>query len=339
MSQLTETTIPMNDLDCETTEHPRLRDEAQAWLARLTSGEATAADLGALNAWRVQSPAHARAFAEAALLWNLLGDATQQAVIRGPALVAAPVRPRALMGRRAFIGGGLLAASAASAAAVVHPPLGLWPSWSELAAEYRTHKGERRQIEVADNMAIQINTQTSIDLRPATDGAVQIELIAGEAAFASQKARTPDIVVHAGSGHVQARNAEFNIRRDGNTVSVSCVSGEVLVSCEAGTTILRNGQQTLFNERGMSQIVAIDPEVVTAWQRGLLIFRDEALSRVIEEVNRYRFGKIVLLDGKLGPRRIVANFRLDRIDDVVDFVAEVVQARVRRLPGGLVLLG
>jgi len=328
----------MNDLDCGTTEHARLQDEAQAWLARLASGEATAADLGALKAWRVRSPAHGRAFAEAALLWNLLGDATLQAVTGGTARIA-PAGPRMLMGRRAFIGGGLLAAGVAGAAAVVHPPLGLWPSWSEFAAEYRTHKGERREIAVADSMAIQINTQTSIDLRPATDGAVQIELIAGEAAFASQKARTQDIVVLAGSGRAQARDAAFNVRRDGDTVSVSCVSGEVLVSCEAGTTKLRHGQQTLFNEHGMSQIVAIDPEVVTAWQRGLLIFRDEALSRVIEEVNRYRFGKIVVLDGKLGQRRIVANFRLDRIDDIVDFVAGVVQARVRRLPGGIVLLG
>ena len=41
-----------------------------------------------------------------------------------------------------------------------------------------------------------------------------------------------------------------------------------------------------------------------------------------------------MLDNKLGQRRIVANFRLDRIEDVVDFVADVVQVPVRRLPGG-----
>ena len=278
----------MNDPGCSTKD-ASLQDEAQAWLARLASGSATADDLGALNAWRARSLAHRRAFAEAALLWNLLGDATRQAVAEGRSAGA-----RTLMQRRAFIGGGLMAASLAGAAAVVHPPLGLWPSWSELAAEYRTHKGERRQIELAGTMAVQINTQTSIDLRPTTDdGVVRIDLIAGEAAFTSQKPRTQDIVVHAGSGRAQARDAAFNVRREGNAVSVSCVRGDVLVTCDAGTSMLGNGQQILFNERGMSQIAAIDPEVVTAWQRGLLIFRDEALSRVIEEVNRYRFGKIV----------------------------------------------
>jgi transmembrane sensor len=324
----------MNDPGCNTKE-AALQEEAQAWLARLTSGSATASDLGALNAWRSRSAAHRKAFSEAALLWNLLGDATRQAVAEEK-----PPAARKPMQRRAFIGGGLMAASLAGAAAVVHPPLGLWPSWSEFAAEYRTHKGERRQIDLAGTMAVQINTQTSIDLRPATDdGVVRVDLIAGEVAFTSRNPRPHDIVVHAGAGRAQTRNAAFNVRRDGNAVSIICVKGDVLVTCGAGTSMLGDGQQIVFNERGMSQVAAVDAEVVTAWQRGLLIFRDEALSRVIEEVNRYRFGRIILLDNKLGQRRIAASFRLDRIEDVVDFVADVVRARAQRLPGGIVLLG
>ena len=324
----------MSEPGCSTKD-VSLQDEAQAWLARLASGSATADDLGALNAWRGRSLEHRRAFSEAALLWNLLGDATRQVVAE-----SRPTATRPLMPRRAFIGGGLMAASVAGAAAIVHPPLGLWPSWSELAAQHRTDKGERRQIELAGATAVQINTQTSIDFRPAADdGVIRVDLIAGEAAFTSLKPRTQDIVVHAGSGRAQARDAAFNVRRDGNAVAVSCVRGDVIVTCDAGTSMLGGGQQILFNERGMSQVAAIDPEIVTAWQRGLLIFRDEALSRVIEEVNRYRFGKIVLLDNKLGQRRIAANFRLDRIEDVVDFVADVVHAPVRRLSGGVVLLG
>lgn len=328
------------DLERDTAGHDPLRDEAQAWLAQLTSGTATAADADALNAWRARSPAHAHAFAEAALLWNVTGDATREAVARNPALAEMTAAPRArgLVARRSFIGGGLLAASLAGAA-VVRPPFGLWPAWSELAAEYRTGKGERRQVEVADRMSVQINTQTSIDLRPPADGAVQVELIAGEAAFARQDARPQDIVVRAGAGQARAQHATFNIRRDGDAVSVSCVQGDLLVSCGAANAVLRDGQQARYDADGLGQVVTIDPDVVTAWQRGLLIFRDEPLSRVIAEVNRYRAGQIVLLDGQLGRRRIVASFRLDRIDDVVGFVAEIVQARVRRLPGGIVLLG
>jgi transmembrane sensor len=337
-------TCSMTDPDRDPPGPKALQGEAQAWLMRLTSGTATPGDIEAFDTWRARSPAHRQAFAEAALLWNVLGEATRHAAARNPALAAAAASPpeAANPARRAFMaggmaGGGLLAASLAGVA-VVRPPFGLWPSWSELAAEYRTRKGEQRRIEIAGTMAVQINTQTSIDLRPAADGATRIELISGEAAFATQDVASPDIVVIAGNGRARARRASFNVRKDASSVVVSCIDGEVQVSCER-MAVLGRGQQAIYDQAGLGPVDIVDPEAITAWQRGLLIFRDESLSRVIAEVNRYRAGRIVLLDSKLGQRRIIANFRLDRIDDVVDFVAQVVHAPVRWLPGGIVLLG
>ena len=61
---------------------------------------------------------------------------------------------------------------------------------------------------------------------------------------------------------------------------------------------------------------------MTAWQQGLLIFRDVPLARVIDEVNRYRPGRIIVVDPRLGRREVVADFRLDRLDAVVEFVAQ-----------------
>jgi transmembrane sensor len=71
----------------------------------------------------------------------------------------------------------------------------------------------------------------------------------------------------------------------------------------------------------------------------VLIFRGELLSRAVEEINRYRPGRIIVVDASLGGKRIDASFRLDRIEDVVPQIQHVFNARVTRLPGGLVLLG
>ena len=49
------------------------------------------------------------------------------------------------------------------------PPLGLWPSLSELGADYRTGTGEQRTIAFAGDVQIALNTQTSLTIRPATD--------------------------------------------------------------------------------------------------------------------------------------------------------------------------
>jgi transmembrane sensor len=93
-----------------------------------------------------------------------------------------------------------------------------------------------------------------------------------------------------------------------------------------------------YDSRGLGSATAVDLAVVTAWQRGLLVFRDEPLAKVVEEVNRYRPGRIILINNALGERKVVAGFRLDQIDDVVKYIEEVFGAKVRSLPGGVVLL-
>jgi len=331
----------MTDSSHPLPENDALRSEALAWLRRLGSGEATAADVEELEQWRARSPRHAREFAEAALLWNVLGEVTRNAVDGNPALARGLVPPNgnARLARRAFLaGGGALAASAAGVL-VVRPPLDLWPSFSELAADYRTQTGERQQIEVAGQVSVQMNTRTSIDVRAVTDRMAQIELVAGEAAIAKQGQASQELAVLAGTGRAVTTKASFNIRKDDRAVSVSCIEGEVEVECPTGSAVIHERQQVAYDERGLGEIAAIDADVITAWQRGLLIFRDVPLARVIDEVNRYRSGRIVLLDGKVGLRRVVANFRVDRIDDVIVFVSQVMNVRARSLPGGIVLLG
>jgi transmembrane sensor len=316
-----------------------LRAEALVWLRRLNSGEATDADVAELGKWRARTPAHAHAFAEAALLWNVLGEAAQRAQDNYPGRAAAlPVR-KARLARRAFLAGGTALAAAVTGACVIRPPFGLWPSFSEFAADYRTRTGERQRIEIATRVSVEINTRTSIDLRPAADGAAQIELLAGETAIAKRDDGLRELVVIAGAGQAAATQASFNMRKDGQSVSVTCIDGNVQVRYPAGTAAIHDGQQIIYGERGLGDVVAIDPEVITAWQRGLLIFRRVSLAHVIEEVNRYRPGRIVLLDAKLGERQVVANFRLDRIDDAIDFMSKAMNIRTRSLPGGIVLVG
>jgi transmembrane sensor len=298
-------------------------------------------DIQELEKWRASSAAHAREFAEAALLWTVLGEAARKAEDSRALRASATTRPltNRHLGRRAFLAGGGAIAASLAGALVVRPPLELWPSFSELAADYRTRTGERQQIAVASHVSVEMNTRTSIDLRSGGDGAAQIELLAGEAAIAKRDDTLRELVVLAGNGRAGATKASFNIRKDGSSVSVTCLAGEVEVQCRAAVAAIREGQQISYDERGLGAIATIDPEVITAWQRGLLIFRRMPLAQVIDEVNRYRSGRIILLDAKLGQRQVVANFRLDRIDDVIAFMSKAMNVSTRSLPGGIVLVG
>ncbi|WKA26137.1 FecR family protein [Bradyrhizobium roseum] len=313
-----------------------LRDEAEAWLLRLTSGAATERDAAAFRQWCLQSTAHAVTFAEVNLLWDRSHAAARNIASVGAqrAVAAQHASSGRRLGRRAFLGSAV--AASAAAAMVVYPPLRLWPSLPELTADYRTTIGEQRRIAIADDTSVNLNIQSSLSIR-STGGDEAVELVAGEAAVLTQSPVRPFVVI-AGDGRTIASRAHFNVRHDRSDVCVTCLDGEVRVEQGGNVATLRQRQQVLYGSRGLDEVVTVDPVVVTAWQEGMLVFRNESLDRVIEEVNRYRPGKIVLMNRRLGRRSVEASFQIDRLDDIIALVRDAYDAKVTRLPGGIVLL-
>jgi transmembrane sensor len=313
----------------------RAKREALDWVRRLGSGEVSRADLDALEIWRMAGAQNRRAFAEANLLWDVLGKVATEADIRD----RLGRSPRALaagsIGRRALLGGAL-AASVAYVA--VRPPLGLWPSVAELAADYRTATGEQRRIVIASGITIDMNTQTSLKAPVRAGQQYSVDLVSGQVAVSVSTEMTQPLRIAAAGGQIEAARADFDIRRDGSFVCVTCTEGSVLVTGPSAVTSLTAGQQITYGDGRREAAVAVDPAVVTSWKHGTLIFRDIPLEQVIAEINRYRPGKIILLNKALAERSIVAGFRLDRIGEAADYLSRAVGAQVRTLPGGVVLL-
>jgi transmembrane sensor len=305
--------------------------EAHAWVRRLTSGEATGADADALREWCGRSPAHASAFSSASQLWRAVEPASRMLDEERQAELAARHRSRRIA-RRAFIGGAM--ATSAGGLLLVRPPLSLWPSFSELQADFRTGVGERRAISVADGVAIEMNARTSLSV---TDGVVR--LIAGEAAFAASETGDRQIEVLADSGRTSTTNARFDIRRIGAEVRVTCYANEIRVAHPSRAITLGAQQQVSYRSDAIDDAVSIDPAVASAWQRGLMIFDMTPLDEVIDDLNRYRAGHIVLLARNLARSPVNGRFRIDRPDDALTQIELAFGIRRRTLPGGLVLLG
>ncbi|NVI82493.1 FecR domain-containing protein, partial [Janthinobacterium sp. BJB401] len=179
----------------------------------------TQADADALRAWCARSPGHARAWRELKQVWQALDPALTRAAVapQGENVLAFPARP----GRRAFLGGALAAGVAVLA---LRPPLGAWPSLQEFSADYRTGTGEQRQVALSQQMTVQMNTQTRIDVRAPES----IELLGGEAEILASGARQP-VTVLAGAGRLLAQSARFNVRHTDDAVCVTCLAGAVEV--------------------------------------------------------------------------------------------------------------
>jgi transmembrane sensor len=316
--------------------------EAHEWLARLTSGRATVADAEAAKLWCNQSPAHAQAFAEATLLWDTLEPVARKlAEQTADGLLGKPqtrlAGPR--MGRRALLGGALAASAAAAAYLTIRPPLELWPSFSDMVADYRTGTGERRSVAI-DGIAVELNTRSSLNVLVANGATRRLELVAGEAVFATGDASVSPLVLVAGGGQVSATDAKFDVRcdNDNTQVSVICLQGTIKVDYRSQEMTLQERQQIAYGADGLGSAAAIDPAVVTAWRDGRLVFHSTPLSQVIDEVNRYRRGRIILMNAALGERPVQVTLPLDRTDDLMVLLREAYGVQIRTLPGGIVIL-
>ncbi|HEY8334802.1 MAG TPA: FecR domain-containing protein [Tardiphaga sp.] len=319
------------------TEDPMIA--ARRWVVRLRSGEADRDDVEALGRWRAESLAHRRAFALANAQWSMLRQAAINAATAQTPTVRKPAR--AALTRRAWMGGALAASVGGAVYLAVRPPLELWPSLSELNADYRTEIGERRQIDFADNVSVEMNTRTSLKALDAAGNSQGLNLVGGEIAVTTGRTGTAlgqPFVIVAGTGRVSATQAMFDLRRDGPDVAVTCLEGGVKIECGQETATLKAGQHISYGTQGLGGILATDGRAVDAWRTGLLVFDNQPLAQVIPEINRYRRGRIVLTSTSIGHLPLDATFRLDRIDEVVPKLAHLFGLKVRTLPGGVVLL-
>ncbi len=330
----------MNAVSGNTIDHD-LRGEAVDWVQRLASGRVTVADAEALKRWRAESPAHEAAFADASRLWKEFGPAARNLRRRGEISPGLPHRPalRQSVNRRAVLGGGLAAASAAAAYAIIHPPLDLWPSFAELRADYRTATGVQRQFMLPSDVSVRLNTQTSVALRSSDGDVDRLELVAGEASFVSVLQVQRPLVVVAGDGSMMTSRAHFDVRRIGAEVCVTCIDGTVSVARQADAKVIGAGQQIRYDRNGLGSVVSADVELVTAWQQGVLIFRLTPLSEVVEEINRYRPGRVIVLDAELARKTVSGRFRTDHMDEILVRLDQALGIKSRSLPGGVVLLG
>ncbi|MFP3249694.1 MAG: FecR domain-containing protein [Paraburkholderia sp.] len=317
--------------------------QARAWLLRLRSGNLSPNDVQAFERWCDDHPETSRLLRET---WTMLRTAAaeiaQEELASGERWTGSGGRAHALRpGRRAFVG---FAVAAGASWLALRPPLQLWPALGDLAADYRTGTGEQRRVELSQRVVVEMNTQTRLNILPAQQTIHGVELLAGEAevlAAAPDIGRTEPlrpVVVVAGTGRLQAQVARFNVRRTGSSVCVTCISGSVALEHPRQRLSLEASQQVTYDDQNVHPVSMVDSGAVTAWRRGVLVFNGVPLAQVVDEVNRYRPGKVILRIEALGENRIQEQFPIAKLDDVIHMVGLLYGAHITKLPGNIVLL-
>lgn len=314
-----------------------LSDEAVAWFTLLASGAATADDHRRFTRWRALSAAHAQAFDDINALWNDLDGLKDDVFVQMAQQV--PVEP---MPPQSSVSKGRLSGWGASLCAVllciVSGAMWVPDALTRLASDYRTGSGEQKILTLADGSQVMMDAGSalSVDYSTATR---QLTLHQGRAYFTVASDKQRPFVVASDGGKTQALGTEFEVYQTSQAVAVTVFESAVQVSHAGQLESLTSGQRLHYSaQTGVSKPLAVDLFQAGAWQRGKLVFTDRPLGEVIDEINRYRRGVVVIVDESLSHFPVSGVFDLNNPDAILQALVEVLPIRQRSLTPFLVLL-
>ncbi|MFJ4141793.1 FecR domain-containing protein [Pseudomonas sp. NPDC089734] len=279
-------------------------DAAIAWQLCLDSGDGLEQD--EFTKWLAASEEHARA-------WNQLGMLNQRfAIPSGPARKALQQAPGNLRRRVRKLSGGvaglLLSCGLALFLSDRYLQLDYW------LADQRTATGEQRDIRLADNTLIRLNTHSAIDVHFDTKQR-RVVLQDGEILVETGSHDDPrPFIVETTDGKMRALGTRFLVRREADGTLLSVLQSAVAANPRdhGNEQVLREGQQILLKPDGLGPLLSL-PSGADAWTRGMLVMDNARLADMLEELSRYRVGYLGV-SPQVADLRITGSFPLRNTD-------------------------
>lgn len=353
-----------------------ISDEAVEWFSRLHSGRATEEDRQEFEAWRNQSPLHAEAYADVEKFWSLLDEPARRvfereemprradrvshetwaepenrkregksghteivrsagrrslASGRRPQVSSLPA-PRRMPIRR--IWAGFVLAAVLAMLLWLPGALRFWTS------DYHTGWGERRKIALDDGSLVSLNTHSALSIEFSPEQRV-IKLLEGEAYFQVSHDSDRPFVVVTSHGVAEVTGTAFNVYEQSGRMTVTVSEGRVRVYPEGGESRaveLTAGLEVSGDGREIGPVLRVDVQQKLAWREGLLVFSMQPLAAVVDELNRYLPGKIMVADPRIRERIVSGAFDLTQPQDVLTAIEKTLGLDSLNLPGSLTLL-
>ncbi len=310
-------------------------EQAAYWFARLRADNASKGDQRRFKTWLEESPKHAEAYALQEEVWTAMQDSAVDDEIMAMRHNALSVSTTA--NNNSWLKYGAIAASllvVVVSMVMLNPFVSLDSSGGTAPIDqlaqaetqsspiYRTAIGQRSTVNLPDGSVVELNTDSLIQVNFGEEQRDLI-LLRGEALFDVAKDPSRPFVVEADGKLVTAIGTTFSVRRADDEVRVTLIEGIVTVDQDNSKTTdlgavskkqLRPGQQLVALGGQPFKINMINTDAVTSWKDGRLIFDNEPLGMIVQEVNRYSSRKLVVGDPTLSDMRVSGIFQVGSID-------------------------
>ncbi|CAI8733660.1 FecR family protein [Pseudomonas sp. IT-P176] len=288
---------------------PAQEQAALAWLS-LLHDQPSSGDQATFSHWLQADPAHAEAYAQAQVIWELSEVPARTLADEDALALQGYLNAMNRSGRSSVRrwSGGL--ALAASLLLMVSMGAGWQPSrwFDDLGADYVSAPGQVRSVTLADRSVITLDADSAIAV-DFSRGERHVEVRRGAAFFSVSHTGEP-FVVDANQGEARVLGTQFEVRLQPMGAQVSVLSGRVGVTPGKGAEqqVLGADQQVAYSAGQARALQAIDAQAQLAWRQGWLNYYKAPLADVVQDLQRYYPGRIVLLNDELGTRRISGSF-------------------------------
>jgi transmembrane sensor len=318
---------------------PAQEQAALAWLSLLHDRPSTGDQL-TFSQWLRADPAHAEAYAQAQVVWELSESPAQRLAdedacsLQG--YLEAMDRPR----RPALLRGAGALAMAACLLLMVSLGMGWQPQrWiDDLGADYVSAPGEIRTVTLADQSQVTLDADSAIAV-DFSHGERHVQLRRGAGFFSVTHTGDP-FVVAAAQGQARVLGTQFEVRLQPRGAQVTVLSGRVGVKADrqGPQQVLTAGQQVAYADGLAEQPHAVDGEAQLAWRQGWLTYYKSTLADVVEDLRRYYPGRIVLLNDELAARKVSGSFPSKDPQAVLSSLQGVLGFEQHQVLGQLIIL-
>ena len=206
--------------------------------------------------------------------------------------------------------------------------------------EFTTRTGEQLKVTLSDGSDVWLGPKSTL-LVSFDEARRRTQLTSGEAFFSVRKDRSRPFAVQSAGGDIVAVGTAFNVRAIDQHVTVAVSEGVVAVTPKAQLAVhapasvrVASGQQLTFTARQPVKALTIvespAPGERARWREGVLVYRDEPLQDVVNDLLRYSDVPIEIAEPAVGELHYSGLVYHDAIQEWVKALPQVFPVTIVR---------
>ena len=175
----------------------------------------------------------------------------------------------------------------------------------------RVPRGGEYSVVLGDGTLVCLNSESELRYPVRFDGEERQVFLRGEGYFEGTKDPDHPFVVEVENARIEVLGTTFNVcsYEEEEQVVTTLVEGMVRLSSENQSVVLIPNEQGILDKEGHLIKMEVDVFPYVAWQKGLFVFQQQPLERVMQVVSRWYDVEVVFRNEKTKKISFTGNMR------------------------------